>query len=124
MSLTGTKLQRVAVEAADRLPGTSSGHPFTAHLRVWKVAGKVFLIVTEDDPELEIITVKVDPHLGDALRRDHASISRGRYLDKEHWISIAAGDGVTRSLVEGLVHGSYELAEQQAPAKDRPEEDA
>lgn len=124
MSLTGTKLQRVAAEAADRLPGTSSGHPFTSHLRVWKVAGKVFLIITEDDPELEIITVKVDPRLGDALRRDHASISRGRYLDKEHWISIAAGDGVTRSLVEGLVHDSYELAEQQAPAKDHPEEDA
>ena len=109
VSLGGQDVQRVAREVADGLPGTSSGYPFTPHLRVWKVAGKVFLIVTEDDPDSEIITVKVDPGRGDALRRDHPSISRGRYLDKAHWISVAAGPGVTRPLVEDLVHGSYEL---------------
>ncbi|WP_029088711.1 MmcQ/YjbR family DNA-binding protein [Brevibacterium album] len=122
--MDGEKIQQVAVEIADRLPGTGNGYPFTAHLRVWKVAGKVFLIVTENDPELKIITVKADPHLGDALRRDHAAISRGRYLNKEHWISIASGEGITRSLVEDLVHDSYDLAERQAPAKDRPDRDA
>lgn len=118
MSLTGKKIQQAAVETADRLPGTNSGYPFTEHLQVWKVAGKVFLIVTEDDPELEIITVKVDPHHGDALRRDHAAISRGHYLDKEHWISVASGEGITRALVEDLVQDSYDLAARQAPAKD------
>ncbi|WP_129658404.1 MmcQ/YjbR family DNA-binding protein [Rothia halotolerans] len=121
MSLRGENLQQIAREVAEELPGTSSGYPFTEHLRVWKVAGKVFLIITEDDPDLEIITVKVEPGHGDALRRDHASISRGRYLDKEHWISIAAGKSITRCLVEDLVHGSYELAEDQAPVRDRPE---
>lgn len=120
MSLDGQSVQRIAQETADGLPGTSSGYPFTKHLRVWKVAGKVFLIVTEDDPELRIITLKVDPDLGDGLRREHESISRGRYLDKQHWISIAAGQGITRTLVEDLVHGSYELAEEKLPVKDRP----
>ncbi|GAA1483391.1 MmcQ/YjbR family DNA-binding protein [Brachybacterium fresconis] len=121
MSLGGTDVQRVARETAEGLPGTSSGYPFTRHLRVWKVTGKVFLIVTEDDPELEIITLKAEPDDGDALRREHASISRGHYLDKEHWISVAAGEGITPALVEDLVHESYRLAEHQAPAKDRPE---
>lgn len=82
---------------------------------MWKVAGKVFLIVTEADPELEIITVKVDPDLGDALRHEHATISRGRYFHKAHWISIAAGEGITRDLVEDLVHGSYQLAMPASP---------
>lgn len=123
MSLSGKDLQRAAREVADGLPDTSSGYPFTEHLRVWKVAGKVFLIVTEDDPDLEIITAKVDPDDGDALRRDYPSISRGHYLDKAHWISIAAGEGITRTLVEDLVLGSYEQVEQQLPVKDRPESD-
>lgn len=121
MTLDGEEVQRIAREVADRLPDTSSGYPFTPHLRVWKVAGKVFLIVTEDDPEQQIVTLKVDSHHGDALRRDHSTISRGHYLDKNHWVSIAAGRGITRTLVEDLVHGSYELVAETLPGKDRPE---
>jgi predicted DNA-binding protein (MmcQ/YjbR family) len=124
MTLTGAEVQRLASEVADHLPGVSSGYPFTQHLRVWKFAGRVFLVVTEDDPALEIITVKADPFHGDALRREHAAISRGRYFDKEHWISITAGEEITRTLIEDLVHGSYELAEHHAPKKDRPDHDA
>lgn len=118
MTLSGEDIQQKAQEVADGLPGTSSGYPFTPHLRVWKVAEKVFLIVTEDDPELQIITVKVDPGHGDALRRDYDSISRGHYLDKEHWISIGAGTGITKNLVNELVDDSYELVAEQLPKKD------
>lgn len=110
MTFSGEQLQQTARDTAASLPHVGHGRPFTPHLEVWKVRDKVFLIVTEDDPELEIITVKVDPHHGDALRRDHDSITPGRYLDKHHWISVGAGRGVTRRLVEDLVHASYELA--------------
>lgn len=110
MTLSGAQLQAIARDAAGSLAHVRRGRPFTPRLDVWKVRDKVFLIVTEDDPELQIITVKVDPHHGDALRRDHPSITRGRYLDKRHWISVAPGSGVTKRLIEDLVHGSYELA--------------
>lgn len=108
--MNGEELQQVARDAAESLDDVTHGHPFTPHLDVWKVGDKVFLIVTEDDPDLQIITVKADPHHGDALRRDHDAITPGRYLDKHHWISIAAGAGITSSLIRDLVHGSYELA--------------
>lgn len=110
MSVSGEQLQRIARDTAAALPHVSHGRPFTPHLEVWKVRDKVFLIVTEDDPDLQIITVKADPHHGDALRRDHNSITAGRYLNKQHWISVAPGRDVTKRLVEDLVHGSYELA--------------
>nr|WP_209044035.1 MmcQ/YjbR family DNA-binding protein [Brevibacterium marinum] len=102
------------------MAATGSGYPFTEHLQVWKVAGKVFLIVTEDDPELEIITVKAEPHHGDALRREHDSIIRGHYLDKDHWISIGSGAGITPTVVDELVQDSYDLVREQLPLKDRP----
>lgn len=120
MSLSGQDIQDKAQEVARDLAGTSSGYPFTKHLQVWKVAGKVFLIVTEDDPELEIITVKAEPHRGDGLRREHESISRGHYLDKDHWISISSGADITRALIEEIVQDSYDLAWEQLPLKDRP----
>ena len=118
MSLSGEQLQQVARDTARSLAGVSNGRPFTPHLDVWKVADKVFLIVTDDDPDAQIITVKVEPHHGEALRRDHETITAGRYLDKRHWISVGAGQGITKHLVEDLVHGSYELVADNLPAQD------
>ena len=119
MTLSGARLQQIARDTAASLDDVSHGHPFTPHLDVWKVHEKVFLIVTDDDPDLQIITVKVDPHHGDALRRDHDAITAGHYLDKQHWISIGPGAGITASLIENLVHGSYDLA-SQPPTKRHP----
>lgn len=110
MTLSGRRVQQVARDTAASLAEVTSGHPFTPHLDVWKVREKVFLIVTEGDPNLPIITVKIDPHHGDALRRDHESIVAGHYLDKHHWISIGPGPGITPALIADLVEGSYELA--------------
>ncbi len=110
MTLSGGQLQQHARDTAVSLEYVSNGHPFTAHLEVWKVHGKVFLIVTDDDPRLQIITVKVDPHHGDALRRDFDTIGTGRYLNKKHWISIGPGPGITKQLIGDLVHDSYDLA--------------
>lgn len=109
-ALSGARLQQIARETAVSLDDVSHGRPFTPHLDVWKVRDKVFLIITDDDPDLQIITVKADPHYGDALRRDHESITPGHYLDKRHWISIGPGTGITPELVEDLVYTSYDLA--------------
>ncbi|MFC6417544.1 MmcQ/YjbR family DNA-binding protein [Sanguibacter inulinus] len=112
--MDGEALQRHAREVAASLEGVSHGRPFTPHLDVWKVHGKVFLIVTDDDPDLQIITVKVDPPHGDALRRDIETITVGHYLDKKHWISVGPGTGVTKNLISDLVHDSYDLAGDRA----------
>lgn len=110
MTISGEQLQLHARDTAVSLEDVTSGHPFTAHLEVWKVHGRVFLIVTDDDPRLQIITVKVEPHHGDALRRDFDTITRGRYFSKQHWVSIGPGAGVTAELIEELVLDSYDLA--------------
>lgn len=113
MTLSGEQLQQHARDIATSLEDVTAGRPFTPHLEVWKVHDKVFLIVTDDDPNLQIVTVKVDPHHGDALRRDFDAITTGHYLDKEHWISIGPGAGITNQLIGDLVHGSYDLADDR-----------
>jgi predicted DNA-binding protein (MmcQ/YjbR family) len=106
--LSGEQIQDIARRVAEHLPHVTQGRPFTPHLQVWKASGKVFLIVTEDDPDNQVITVKVDPHHGEALRREHPSITAGQYLNKHHWVTVGAGSGVTEHLVETLVRDSYE----------------
>ncbi|ALE06188.1 hypothetical protein AL755_13140 [Arthrobacter sp. ERGS1:01] len=111
MTLSGEQLQQQARDTAVSLENVTNGRPFTPHLEVWKVHEKVFLIVTDDDPNLQIITVKAEPHRGDALRRDFDTITTGRYFSKQHWISIGPGAGITTKLIGDLVCDSYDLAD-------------
>ncbi|MEV4902932.1 MmcQ/YjbR family DNA-binding protein [Citricoccus sp. NPDC055426] len=120
MTLSGEHLQQAARTVAGSLPGVSKGRPFTEALDVYKVGNKVFLIVTDDPDEL-IITVKTEPDYGGALRREHPTISRGRYLDKTHWVSVGAGPGVSKNLVEDLVNESYWLVHDSLARKEQPE---
>ncbi|MFE9812521.1 MmcQ/YjbR family DNA-binding protein [Streptomyces sp. NPDC005548] len=119
MSAAGDRLQDAARHTALALPGTDHGYPFTEHLDVYKVAGKVFLIVT-DDPDEQIITVKCEPEHARAYMHDHASITPGRYLDKRHWISLGPGPGITERLITNAVEDSYDLAVERLPQRDRP----
>ncbi|MEU6934404.1 MmcQ/YjbR family DNA-binding protein [Streptomyces sp. 2RAF24] len=119
MSAAGDRLQDTARQAALALPGTDHGYPFTEHLDVYKVAGKVFLIVT-DDPDEQIITVKCEPEHARAQVSRYATITPGRYLDKRHWISLGPGPGITERLVTDAVEDSYDLAVERLPRRDRP----
>jgi predicted DNA-binding protein (MmcQ/YjbR family) len=119
VSAAGDRFQDTARQVALDLPDVSHGYPFTPGLDVYKVAGKVFLIVT-DDPDEQIITVKCEPEHARALERGHASITPGRYLDKRHWISLGPGPGITERLVTDVVEDSYHLAVERLPRRDRP----
>ena len=74
MSAAGNRLQDTARRVALALPEVSHGYPFTPGLDVYKVASKVFLIVT-DDPDEQIITVKCEPEHARAQERGYASIT-------------------------------------------------
>jgi predicted DNA-binding protein (MmcQ/YjbR family) len=119
VSAAGDRLQDTARRAALALPDVSHGYPFTPGLDVYKVAGKVFLIVT-DDPDEQIITVKCEPEHARAQVRGHASITPGRYLDKRHWISLGPGPGITERLITDAVEDSYGLVAERLPRRDRP----
>lgn len=119
MSAAGDRLQDTARKAALALPDVSHGRPFTPGLDVYKVADKVFLIVT-DDPDEQIITVKCEPEHARALERGYASIAPGRYLDKRNWISLAPGRGITKRLINDAVEHSYDLVIDGLPKSERP----
>lgn len=106
--------------------------PFGPDYDVFKVRGKMFLMLT-DVPEdsvgrgvdessrgQPVVIVKADPDEAEALRETHAHISPGYHLDQKHWITVAAGDSVDKSLIEELVTESYRLAVATLPQSDQP----
>ena len=59
MTLSGEQFQQHARATAASLEGVTSRHPFAPHLEVWMAHGKVFLIVTENDPTLQIVCIRL-----------------------------------------------------------------
>lgn len=118
VSLSGPGLEEAANRAARALDRVSEGYPFTDSLLVHKVCGRIFVVVNEN-PDDPLVTVKVDPEDADAFVRQHESIGRARYFDKRHWVSVTPGPGITETLVEDLVHDSYDTVVARLPRRDR-----
>lgn len=102
---------------AEGLPGVTHEHPFGPEWEVFKVAGKVFLLVT-DVPGEPVAVLKCDPEDGVALRQQHTGVTPGYHMDKRHWITLH--EGVDEDLVAELVRESYLLVRAGLPRARRP----
>ncbi len=117
--MDGSRLQQRARDRAEQLPGADLEHPFGADWDVFKVRGKVFLLLTAVTGE-PIVTVKADPEDARALREQHARIAPGYHMNKRHWITLRPGEGLTDRLVDELVTDSYLLVVEKLPRAIRP----
>ncbi|KAB8188491.1 MmcQ/YjbR family DNA-binding protein [Nonomuraea phyllanthi] len=113
------QLQQVAHDTATALPGVTFEHRTNPNWETYKVAGKVFLLMT-DLPGHAVVTVKADPRDAVALREQYEEISAGYHTDKRHWVSAAAGPGIDDTLIRGLVTDSYGLVVDKLPKTARP----
>ena len=90
------------------LPGAVLTNPFPSPVDVFKVAGKVFALISTDD-EPGRLTLKCDPNLGESLRAEHPAIVPGYHMNKRHWITIALDGSLPAALIEELVEDSFDL---------------
>ncbi|MEV5721329.1 MmcQ/YjbR family DNA-binding protein [Amycolatopsis mediterranei] len=106
--MNGSTLQKTAADRAEELPGARLEHPFGPDWEVFKVRGKVFMLMTEV-PGRPVVILKADPGEARALRERNSHITPGYHMNKKHWITLEAGDGVDETLLEELVTDSYLL---------------
>jgi predicted DNA-binding protein (MmcQ/YjbR family) len=114
----GLELQQVAWSAALALPGAAHSQPFGSEYDVFKVGGKIFMMTT-DVRGTPIVTLKCEPEHGFALQQEFGTITAGYHMNKRHWTSLAAGPGVSRTLVEELVENAYLLVVDGLPREKR-----
>ncbi|GAA3085033.1 MmcQ/YjbR family DNA-binding protein [Streptomyces rectiviolaceus] len=117
--MNGTALHKTAADCAEELPGAELGHPFGDDWEVFKVRGKVFMLMTAV-PGRPVVILKSDPGEAHALREQYSRITPGYHMNKKHWITLEAGEGVDKELVKELVTDSYRLVVAHLPKAKQP----
>ncbi|MFH9471076.1 MmcQ/YjbR family DNA-binding protein [Streptomyces clavifer] len=117
--MNGTTLHKTAADRAEELPGARLEHPFGDDWEVFKVRGKVFMLMTEV-PGRPVVILKADPGEARALREQYSHITPGYHMNKKHWITLEGGDGVDGELVDELVTDSYRLVVARLPEAEQP----
>lgn len=90
------------------LPHVTEGFPFDQSTLVFKVGGKMFLLIDIDSPDA--ITLKSKPDQIPELLESHDWISRGFHMNKNHWITLRLNNlQMDIALVLKLITESYAI---------------
>jgi predicted DNA-binding protein (MmcQ/YjbR family) len=117
--MNGPTLHKTAAACAQDLPEAQLEHPFGPDWEVFKVGGKVFMLMTEV-PGRPVVILKAEPDDAHALREQNSHITPGYHMNKKHWITLEDGEGVDKELVEELVTDSYQLVVSHLPKAEQP----
>lgn len=115
--MTDSSRDRVLV-ACGAKPGSVEDYPFGPEAAVFKVAGKMFALVSLGAPPGSV-SLKCDPDLAVGLRRQHAAITAGYHLSKRHWNTITLDGSVPHDQLLDLIDHSYELVVAGLPRAER-----
>jgi predicted DNA-binding protein (MmcQ/YjbR family) len=89
-------------------PGSVEDYPFGDEVAVFKVAGRMFALVSLG-PAPGSVSLKCDPGLAAGLRGRYAGITPGYHLNKRHWNTVTLDGSVPEEEVLELVDHSYDL---------------
>jgi predicted DNA-binding protein (MmcQ/YjbR family) len=103
----GSRRDRV-MAACGTKPGSAEDYPFGDEVAVFKVAGRMFALVSLG-PGPGSVSLKCDPALAAVLRGRYAAITPGYHLNKRHWNTVTLDGSVQDEEVLELVDHSYDL---------------
>jgi len=95
--------------------GASFSYPFNDHVRVYKVASKMFALSIDETPLS--LNLKCDPTYALELRNLYRGISAGYHMNKKHWNTILCNEDVEDAFIYELIDHSYSLVVKSLPKK-------
>jgi predicted DNA-binding protein (MmcQ/YjbR family) len=99
-------------------PSAVEDYPFGDEVAVFKVAGKMFALVSLGPPP-ESISLKCEPGIAVDLRRRYPAITAGYHLNKRHWNTVTLDGSVPEDELAELIDHSYELVVAGLTKADR-----
>lgn len=99
-------------------PGVEEGLPFGPDVVVFKVLGKVFLLLPLNTEGVQF-NVKCNPELAVELREQYDCVQPGYHMNKKHWNTVLVNGTAGTKLLKEWIDHSYELVKQSLPAKQR-----
>ncbi len=92
---------------AMKFPETSEEQPFGPDNDVYKVAGKMFAILSPDATP-PAISLKCDPVIALELREEFPAVTPGYHLNKSHWNTVLLDGTVPDKEIKKMIIHSYE----------------
>lgn len=91
------------------LPLVEETQPFGPDHIVYKVKGKMFLLVGIEEKPVRF-NVKCNPERAIQLREEfpHAVLP-GYHMNKKHWNTVVMGEGLSKAQCEEMIRHSYDL---------------
>lgn len=90
------------------MPGVEETLPFGPDTLVYKVKGKIFLLMGLDSEELSF-NVKCDPDKALELREEFPCVLPGYHMNKKHWNTIVVDGSVSAKQLKEWISHSYVL---------------
>lgn len=100
------------------LLGAYEDYPFGPAVIVVKVRSKMFAIFSRRNDQ-EQLSVKCDPVYAELLRKQHAAVTPGYHLNKQHWNTIVLDGSVPVEEVRRMIAHSYDLVKQSLTRQER-----
>jgi predicted DNA-binding protein (MmcQ/YjbR family) len=96
----------------------TEGFPFGPSALVFKVWGKMFLLASLDEPQLQF-NVKCDPERAIELREQFSAIRPGYHMNKRLWNTVIVDGSIPQKLIREMIDDSYRLVVASLAKKDR-----
>ncbi len=103
-------------EYAISKPDVEESFPFGPETLVFKIAGKVFLLMGLEHDPLQF-NVKCDPERAIELRDEFECIIPGYHMNKKHWNSVIVDGTLTSKKLKEQIDHSYDLVKPKAKRK-------
>lgn len=89
-------------------PESFEDYPFGADIPVFKIKGKVFAILAEEEGVARI-NLKCDPDEALALRDIFDAVIPGYHMNKKHWNTVILDGSIPPGEIERMIDSSYAL---------------
>jgi len=97
--------------------GVTESLPFNDDTPVYKVLGKMFLLLNLNPPIS--INIKCDPELAADLRERYNAVTPGYHMSKVHWNTVELDGSIPDNYIYEWIDLSYNLVISSLPLKDR-----
>src|SRR5437879_1630821 len=99
-------------------PNATEGTPFGETVLVFKVAGKMFALMSLDEVPATT-NLKCDPDLALELRDRYEQVRPGYHMNKKHWNTVEIEGGIPEPELRKMIDHSYELVVKSLPKAQR-----
>ncbi len=98
--------------------GAVEDFPFGPDVMVFKVAGKMFALLTWGEEPMRI-NLKCDPDLAVHLRAAFPAVLPGYHMNKKHWNTVVLDGSLPEEEFSSMVEDSYNLVVRGLKKADR-----